>query len=143
MVTIMESLADNSRNTKDIEVLTEYVRFSLSRMICNQIVDEERAVTVITLDNSLEQLIASNTQKSTQGSFPVIDPDTSTKIYNAIKEKIESVYFYNNQAVILVSPNIRASFRRFIEMIFPHVMVVSLNEIPNDVQIKAEGVVTI
>lgn len=143
MVTIMESLADNSRNTKDTEVLTEYVRFSLSRMICNQIVDEERAVTVITLDNSLEQLIASNTQKSTQGSFPVIDPDTSTKIYNAIKEKIESVYFYNNQAVILVSPNIRASFRRFIEMIFPHVMVVSLNEIPNDVQIKAEGVVTI
>lgn len=143
MVTIMESLADNSRNTKDTEVLTEYVRFSLSRMICNQIVDEERAVTVITLDNSLEQLIASNTQKSTQGSFPVIDPDTSTKIYNAIKEKIESIYFYNNQAVILVSPNIRASFRRFIEMIFPHVMVVSLNEIPNDVQIKAEGVVTI
>ena len=143
MVTIMESLADNSRNTKDTEVLTEYVRFSLSRMICNQIVDEERAVTVITLDNSLEQLIASNTQKSTQGSFPVIDPDTSTKIYNAIKEKIESVYFYNNQVVILVSPNIRASFRRFIEMIFPHVMVVSLNEIPNDVQIKAEGVVTI
>ena len=143
MVTIMESLADNSRNTKDTEVLTEYVRFSLSRMICNQIVDEERAVTVITLDNSLEQLMASNTQKSIQGSFPVIDPDTSTKIYNAIKEKIESVYFYNNQAVILVSPNIRASFRRFIEMIFPHVMVVSLNEIPNDVQIKAEGVVTI
>lgn len=143
MVTIMESLADNSRNTKDTEVLTEYVRFSLSRMICNQIVDEERAVTVITLDNSLEQLIASNTQKSTQGSFPVIDPDTSTKIYNSIKEKIESIYFYNNQAVILVSPNIRASFRRFIEMIFPHVMVVSLNEIPNDVQIKAEGVVTI
>ena len=31
MVTIMESLADNSRNTKDIELLTEYVRFSLAR----------------------------------------------------------------------------------------------------------------
>ncbi len=35
MVTILESLADNSRNTKDIEVLTEYVRFSLARSICN------------------------------------------------------------------------------------------------------------
>ena len=31
MVTIMESLADNSRNTKDIELLTEYVRFSLRK----------------------------------------------------------------------------------------------------------------
>ena len=31
MVTIMESLADNSRNTKDIEILTEYVRFAFSK----------------------------------------------------------------------------------------------------------------
>ena len=29
IVTIMESLADNSRNTRDLEVLTEYVRFAL------------------------------------------------------------------------------------------------------------------
>ncbi|NOW38968.1 flagellar biosynthesis component FlhA, partial [Clostridium butyricum] len=29
----MESLADNARNTRDLEVLTEYVRFSLSRTI--------------------------------------------------------------------------------------------------------------
>ncbi|MGL4761262.1 MAG: flagellar biosynthesis protein FlhA [Sarcina sp.] len=143
MVTIMESLADNSKNTRDIEVLTEYVRFALSRTICNQIVDEERAVTVVTLDQAIEELIASKTQKSTQGSFPAIDPDTSTQVYNAIKEKVETVYFHNNQPVVLVSPNIRASFRRFIEMIFPHVMVISLNEIPNDVQIKAEGVVSI
>ena len=143
MVTIMESLADNSKNTRDIEVLTEYVRFALSRTICNQIVDEERAVTVVTLPAELEELIAAKTQKSSQGSFPAIDPDTSTQIYNSIKEKIESVYFYNNQAVILVSPNIRTSFRRFIEMIFPHVMVISLNEIPNDVQIKSEGVVCV
>ncbi|MGL5633660.1 MAG: flagellar biosynthesis protein FlhA [Sarcina sp.] len=143
MVTIMESLADNSRNTRDVEVLTEYVRFALARTICNQIVDEERAITVITLPQELEELIASKTQKSTQGSFPAIDPDTSTQIYNALKEKIESVYFYNNQPIVLVSPNIRASFRRFIEMIFPHVMVVSLNEIPNDVQIKTEGVVSL
>ncbi|WP_297517581.1 flagellar biosynthesis protein FlhA [uncultured Clostridium sp.] len=141
MVTIMESLADNARNTRDIEVLTEYVRFALSRTICNQIVDEERAITVVTLDGQIEELVASKTQKSTQGSFPAIDPDTSTQIYNALKEKVETVYFHNNQPVVLVSPNIRASFRRFIEMIFPHVMVISLNEIPNDVQIKAEGVV--
>ncbi len=40
MVTILESLADNSRNTKDIEVLTEYVRFSLARSICNPLIDE-------------------------------------------------------------------------------------------------------
>jgi len=107
MVTIMESLADNSRNTKDIELLTEYVRFSLARTICNQIINEDRAVTVVTLHPQLEELVASNIQKSIQGTFPTIDPDTTTRIFNNIRDTIESVYFYNNQPVILVSPNIR------------------------------------
>lgn len=143
MVTIMESLADNSRNTKDIEILTEYVRFALGRTICNQIIDEDRKLTVVTLSPQLEELIVSNVQKSMQGSFPAIDPDTTTKIFNSIRKTIDTVYFYNNQPVILVSPNVRPVFRRLIEMVFQHVMVISLNEIPNDVEIRTEGVVTI
>ena len=143
MVTIMESLADNSRNTKDIEILTEYVRFALGRTICNKIIDEDRKLTVVTLSPQLEELIVSNVQKSMQGSFPAIDPDTTTKIFNSIRKTIDTVYFYNNQPVILVSPNVRPVFRRLIEMVFQHVMVISLNEIPNDVEIRTEGVVTI
>lgn len=143
IVTIMESLADNSRNTRDIELLTEYVRFALSRTICNQIINEDKAIIVMTLSSDIEEIIATRTQKSTQGSFPAIDPETSTQIYSAIKEKMESIYFHNNQPVILVSPNIRPSFRRFIEMVFPELMVVSLNEIPNDIEIRAEGVVAL
>ncbi|GFP77080.1 flagellar biosynthesis protein FlhA [Clostridium fungisolvens] len=142
MVTIMESLADNSRNTKDIELLTEYVRFALSRTICNQIIDENRRVSVVTLDPQIEEVIVSNIQKSINGSFPAVDPDTTTIIFNSIKNTLDSVYFFNNQAVILVSPNVRAPFRKLIEMVFPHVMVISLNEIPNDVEIRTEGVVT-
>ncbi|AGX44881.1 flagellar biosynthesis protein FlhA [Clostridium saccharobutylicum] len=141
IVTIMESLADNARNTRDLEVLTEYVRFALARTICNQVIDEERKITVVTLDPNVEEIIANNIQKSVQGSFPTVDPDTTTKILTSIKETLESVYFYNNQPIILVSPNIRAVFRKLIEMVFPHVMVISLNEVPNDVQINSEGVV--
>ncbi len=143
IVTIMESLADNSKNTRDIEVLTEYVRFALARTICNQITDENGTINVITLDPNIEDIVANNIQKSVQGSFPTVDPDTTTKILGAIKDTVESVYFYNNQPVILVSPNIRAVFRKLIEMVFPQIMVISLNEVPNDVQINSEGVVRI
>ena len=143
IVTIFESLADNARNTKDIEVLTEYVRYALARTICNQIINEDRAVTVVTLTPDLEELIASNLQKSVHGSFPAIDPETTSRIFESIKGVTESVFFYNNQPVILVSPNIRPAFRKLIEMAFPHIMVISLNEIPNDVEIRNEGVVGI
>ena len=143
IVTIFESLADNARNTKDIEVLTEYVRYALARTICNQIINEDRAVTVVTLTPDLEELIASNLQKSVHGSFPAIDPETTSRIFESIKGVTDSVFFYNNQPVILVSPNIRPAFRKLIEMAFPHIMVISLNEIPNDVEIRNEGVVGI
>ena len=143
MVTIMESLADNARLTKDIELLTEYVRFALARTICNQIIDENRAITVVTLSSQIEEIIAANTQKSMHGSFPAVNPDTTTKILECIRSTVDRIYFYNNQPVILVSPNIRPVFRKLIEMVFPHIMVISLNEIPNDVEIRTEGVVSL
>ena len=143
IVTILETLADQSRNTKDIEVLTEYVRFSLSRSICNNLIDHNRVITVIMLSPEVEQLISNNIQKSLQGTFPAIDPDTTKKIFDEINKTIESVHFYENQPVILVSPNIRPAFRKLIEMVFPNIVVLSLNEIPNDVEIKTEGVVSL
>ena len=143
MVTILESLADNSRNTKDIEVLTEYVRFALGRSICNQFVDENRSITVATLDPRVEDIIGNNLQKSIQGTFPAVDPDTTGQILNSIRYVLDTVYFHENQPVILVSPKIRPAFRRLIEMVYPNIAVISLNEIPNDVEIRTEGVVTI
>lgn len=143
MVTILESLADNSRTTKDLELLTEYVRFSLSRNICESLIDEKGGITVMTLAPEVEELIGNNIQKSMQGSFPAIDPDTTGKILSSLKENMDKVFFYEGQPAILVSPNVRPAFRKLTEMVFPSLAVLSINEIPNDVDIKAEGVVSI
>jgi flagellar biosynthesis protein FlhA len=143
LVTILECLADNSRVTKDIEILTEYVRFNLARTICNPLIGEGRSITVATLDPHIEDLIANNLQKSIQGTFPAVDPDTTGRILASIKNVLETVYFNDNVPVLLVSPKIRPSFRKLIEMVYPSIVVLSLNEIPNDVEIRAEGVVTL
>lgn len=143
MVTILESLADNSRNTKDIELLTEYVRFALARTICNPLIDENRSITVATLDPKVEDIISSNLQKSMQGTFPAVDPDTTGRILASIRDMLQNIYFYDNQPVFLVSPKIRPAFRKLIEMVYPSIAVLSLNEIPNEIEIKTEGVVTI
>ena len=143
MVSILESLADNSRTTKDIEVLTEYVRMTLARTICEPLINEDGVVMVITLSPDIEEKIANSIQKSMQGSFPAIDPDTTARILKSLKKTSESVCFYENQPVVLVSPKIRPAFRKLTEMVFPNFSILSLNEIPNDVEIRTEGVVTI
>ncbi len=142
-VTILETLADNAINTKEIEMLTEYVRMALSKSICSGLVDENNYITVTTLSNEVERLIANNLQKSLNGTYPAVDPDSTNKIFNSIKEINENVDFYNNRPIILVSPKIRAPFKKLVEMVFPNVAVLSLNEIPSDMQIKAQAVVNI
>ncbi len=142
-VTILETLADNAVNTKDIELLTEYVRMALNKSICNGLVDENNYITVATLSSDVESLILNNLQKSMNGTYPAVDPDSTNKIFTSIKEISESIDFYNNIPVILVSPKIRAPFRKLVEMVFSNLTVLSLNEIPNDVQIKSQGVINI
>ena len=142
-VTILETLADNARNTKDLELLTEYVRMAMSRSICLELIDEDNSIIVTTLSMELENLVANSLQRSVNGTYPAIDPETTNKIFNEIQSTIESINFNNNRPIVLVSPKIRAPFRKLVEMVFNNLTVLSLNEIPNDVQIKSQGVINI
>lgn len=142
-VTILETLADNARNTKDIELLTEYVRMAMSRSICAGLVDETNSITVATLSLEVENIIGNSLQRSINGTYPAIDPDTTNKIFSSLQNTVESIHFNNNRTILLVSPKIRAPFRKLVDMVFPNITVLSLNEIPSDVQIKAQGIVNI
>ncbi|CEN21636.1 flagellar biosynthesis protein FlhA [Paraclostridium sordellii] len=142
-VTILETLADNARNTKDLELLTEYVRMAMSRSICFELIDENNSIVVTTLSIEIENLVANSLQRSVNGTYPAIDPDTTNNIFRGIQNTIESVNFNNNRPILLVSPKIRAPFRKLVEMVFPNLTILSLNEIPSDVQIKSQGVVNI
>lgn len=142
-VTILETLADNARNTKDLELLTEYVRMAMSRSICLELIDENNSIVVTTLSMEIENLVANSLQRSVNGTYPAIDPETTNKIFKGIQSTIESVNFNNNRPIVLVSPKIRAPFRKLVEMVFTNLTILSLNEIPNDVQIKSQGVINI
>lgn len=143
LVTILESLADNAVNTKDIELLTEYVRFSLGRTICKNLIDENKTIKVITLHPNIEQLISDSIQKSFQGSYPALSPDVTKKIFESVQSNIEINNFVNNQPVILCSPRIRPAFRKLTDIVFPNITVLSMNEIPTDIQIETLGMVAI
>ena len=143
LVTILETLADYAPSTKNTELLTEYVRYSLSRTIVQPYLDERGILNVITVHPRLEEYIGDNIQKSFQGSFPAIEPDINTKILQRIHELTERLSLQQIKPVILISPKIRAPFKRMIEMAFPHIAVLSLNEIPNSVEIETVGMVNI
>ncbi|MBP3917392.1 flagellar biosynthesis protein FlhA [Clostridium sp.] len=142
IITILETLADNAKNIKDTEILTEHVRIALGRVICENITDENNRIGVTVLSPEVEEIISNNVSKSITGSFLTIDPATSNKILEKLKNIIDVENYYNNQPVMLVAPNIRPAFKRYLDMVFSNIMVISLNEIPSDVEIYSKGVIS-
>lgn len=143
LVTIFENLADNSRITKDIEILTEHVRFALSRVISSMFVDEDKKIVVVTLSPKLEELLTKSIQKSTQGSFIALEPNLLKKVFESIGDALKRVQFNYGKPVILVSPRIRPAFKKFTELVFGDLFVISLNEITSDIQIINDRMVEI
>ena len=141
LVTTLESLADNGTMTKDIELLTEQVRFALKRTITMNYVNSEGKLDVITIHPDLEELIGNNIQKTMNGSIPVLKPNVITKIFDGLNKVGNESLIKGMEPVILASPKIRAALRNLISFNFPNMAVLSINEIPNDIEIEAVGLV--
>lgn len=140
---ILETLADFAHSTKDIEMLTEYVRHRLARTISSQYVNSQGTLEVMSLSPQLEEVIFSNLQRSFQGSFPALAPDVTTRIFQSIQANLDRAMMEQKSPVILASPKIRVAFRHLIEINFNHVPVLSLNDIPNNISIDVIGMVNI
>lgn len=141
LVSILESLADNGRTTKDIESLIEHARYSLQRTIVRTYLNSQGVVEVITLHPDLEDLIAENIQKTMNGSMPILRPNITTKIFENLSIAMDTATAKGSDPAILTSPRIRIAFRNLISFNFPNTSVLSITEIPNDVNIEAVGLV--
>lgn len=143
LVTILETLADYGNVTKDTEMLTEYVRQSLSRTIISNHLDEEGKLIVMTVSPTLDELIGQSIQKSSNGSVPVLQSQVITEIFNSINVQHNQLVAVGAPHVILTSPKIRPAMKNLISFNFPEIAVLSLNEIPNDIDIETGGMIEI
>jgi flagellar biosynthesis protein FlhA len=141
--TIIETLGDWSTRTKDLDVLTEYVRSALARTICKQYVDENDKLWCITLDPALEELINGHLERSERGTTNTMPPATAQQVVQNIAEKVNELTAMGRSAVLLCSPTIRSPLRRMIEAGLPHVAVVAYNEVVSDVSVEAVALVGI
>ncbi len=141
LVTILETLADYAPVTKDPDLLTEYVRERLSRFIAKQYQTEDGTIPVVMLDKELEELIANSLQQSEFGTYPALEPNVVNKIMTKINQAVTNLTMQGHLPVILCSSKIRRHLKRLTERSLPNLVVLSYNEIPNNVKIKSLGMV--
>ncbi len=143
LATILETLGDFAPKTKDPEVLTEYVRNSLARTICQQYREKDGKIYVVTLDPKLEDLIKSGLDRSGAESVMTLSPIKLKEIGEALQSKIESVLGTGHSPVLLCSPQTRLQVKRIVETVQPGTPVISYNEIVKDLQVESLGMVAV
>ncbi len=133
--TIAETLAEHGTRSQDPDVLTAAVRITLGRSIIQQINGMAAELPVITLDQSLEQLLHQSIQMAdeTGGS---VEPGLAERLHSALTESAQKQELAGQPAVLLVSAPLRVMLARFVRHMSTNIAVLSYNEIPNDKQIK-------
>jgi flagellar biosynthesis protein FlhA len=142
MVSILETLADYAKITKDSDVLTEYVRQALKRQISTQYAGEEGRLTVLTLDPSLEGILRDSVQQSDFGSYLAVDPDIAQKMVDKLSLYYEDLSNKGITPVLLCAPVLRLYLKRLLERFIPHLLVLSYNEIDAGISVEVIGMVS-
>jgi len=142
MVSILETLADYAKITKDTDVLTEYVRQALKRQISSQYAGEEGRLTVLTLDPSLEGILRDSVQQSDFGSYLALDPDIAQKMVDKLSLYYEDLSNKGITPVLLCAPVLRLYLKRLLERFIPHLLVLSYNEIDAGISVEVIGMVS-
>lgn len=142
LLTIIETLADHALSTKDVNILTEYVRQSLSRYITSTYISDNYA-RVVTLEQSLEATLMESIQQTDGGSYMSLPPDVSQKLLNSLAVQIQNLLSLGEQPIVVTAPIVRFYFKRLTEQMIPDLIVLSYNEIEPDVQIQSAGMVSL
>lgn len=142
MVTILETLADYAPVTKDTEVLSEYVRHALARQISKQYV-YNNALACLTVDPDLENTINSAVQRTEQGSYVALDPQTMHAVINSLSGELPKLTGLGYQPVVLTSPAVRLAFRKLTERVAPNLVVLSYAELDPKIEVQAMGMVKV
>lgn len=143
LVSILETLADYGRVTKDADMLTEYVRQALARIIARQFVDNNDTINVITLDPKVEQMIRDAVQHTEHGSYVALEPEKAQNLFGILGQVVESVSEKGYQPVVLCAPVVRIYFKKLTEKLIPKLAVLSYNELEGKFNVQSVGVVSI
>ncbi|MBY0309304.1 MAG: flagellar biosynthesis protein FlhA, partial [Phycisphaerales bacterium] len=147
METIVETLGDWMPKTKDLDVLTEYVRNGLRRTICQMHATTAESgkprLVCITLDPSFEDYINGYIDRSAAGTSLTMPASIAAAVADQIVKGLQQVTVAGHHPVALASPPVRAVVRQIVEPHMPSASVLGYNEIVPGIEVESLALITI
>ncbi|MBX3386110.1 MAG: flagellar biosynthesis protein FlhA [Phycisphaeraceae bacterium] len=145
---ILETLADWGTRTKDLDVLTEYVRNALRRTICQQyatpITDRPVGpgqapyrIVCVTLDPAFEDQINAYVDRGSGATVVNMPARVASTYVHHIMASLQRLAAAGHQPVVLCSPPVRAVVRQLLEPYMSNAAVLGYNEAVSGVEIES------
>ena len=143
--TVLETLSEWAPRTKDLEVLTEYVRNALRRSICGQYTSPaesgEPRLVCVTLDPAMEDFISGFVDRGPAGTSITMPARTVSRVTEQILSGLKRVTDAGHAPVVITSPQVRAVVRQLLEPHSPSVAVLAYNEVVNGVAVESQALI--
>lgn len=138
---IIEHLADLARTEKDHLALTELLRQRLSYSICNRLRGRHKDLAVLSLDPRLEHQIQTSLATGLRRDLIALDPRLTEQMLRAIAQYANDMVANGREPVLLCGGEVRRPLKTLTRRAAPRLSVVSVNEIPSNIDLSSFGVV--
>ncbi len=136
---ILESLLEYYKVTKNIDVLTEYVRHNMSETIQQLYQDNNGTIHAISVDPQIEEEMTQALQKNNQSSTAPslgLAPERINSILKGLSGAIDEATLAGHLPIVICSAQIRPYLYRMVHNTFPMVNVISYTELPPDTEVE-------
>jgi len=146
--TVLETVAEWGPKTKDLDVLTEYVRNALRRTICTQYATPASTpggkpkLLCVTLDPGLEDQINAYIDRGPSGTIVSMPARVATLIAERIAKGLRLVTDAGSLPVVISSPQVRAVVRQVLDPVVSGAAVLGYNEIAPGVEVESLALIT-
>ena len=126
---IFETLLEWAPKEKDIILLTEYVRISLSRHIVSSHINQQGKIDACLIGDNIENIIRESIRQTSSGGYSSLSQSQNEKIIEKITSALETIS--NKNIVLVTSVDVRKYLRKIIENKYFEISTLSYQEIGN------------
>ncbi len=139
-VQILEALIDYSKTTKNVDVLTEYVRHTIGGTIASLYIDPNGIIHVAALSENLEATISRSLQAQKDSVVTLgLNPTVLRELNIQLQQMMENFNKLGYLPVLITSATIRPYFYRLVSSSFPELTVLSYSELPANIELEFIG----
>jgi flagellar biosynthesis protein FlhA len=135
---ILECLA--SEKSREVDELVDAVRVALGPIIIQRVCGPKEALSVVTLDPALEQIIVQNARAVGTGAS-IIEPSLGRKLIESFQEQSRVLAESNKPLVVVTSPMLRRDLGALVRQAAPDALTLSFREVPETKRITVVAVI--